>query len=281
MTRIAILQHPEQEYPRHYFIAALANYWQEKGLHVEPTADPTQAATADVVINHIDRTKIKAEQLAPLVDHPCVLNRHVLDISKRHVSRHLIHHPDETNQPVIVKTDNNARGRRERRQARENGSTLAYRLRKHLTPWYKSGIFGSKGYRIFNSPTEVPRPVWDNPLLVVERFHPEIRDGNYVIRTYVFFGDRHLHFESYGTEPIIKRHNNIGMATLGDIPEEILQFRKELGFDYGKFDYVVPENRAILLDANRTPSADLAKARIKEYGQLLGEGLNSFLGEKS
>ena len=42
--------------------------------------------------------------------------------------------------------------------------------------------------------------------------------------------------------------------------------RRDLGFDYGKFDYVIHEGRAILLDANSTPGSvfsGVCSSRIK------------------
>lgn len=40
---------------------------------------------------------------------------------------------------------------------------------------------------------------------------------------------------------------------IADAPEALKALRRELGFDYGKFDYVEHGGRPILLDANRTP----------------------------
>lgn len=37
------------------------------------------------------------------------------------------------------------------------------------------------------------------------------------------------------------------------VPEELRAERHRLGFDYGKFDFVVRDGVAILLDANKTP----------------------------
>ena len=34
---------------------------------------------------------------------------------------------------------------------------------------------------------------------------------------------------------------------------EVLEIRRTLGFDYGKFDYVLHDGRVVLLDINKTP----------------------------
>jgi len=38
------------------------------------------------------------------------------------------------------------------------------------------------------------------------------------------------------------------------VPEELHAMWARLGFDFGKFDYVVRDGQIVLLDANRTPT---------------------------
>src|SRR5213079_1238108 len=42
---------------------------------------------------------------------------------------------------------------------------------------------------------------------------------------------------------------------------EIVEARKRLNFDYGKFDYVLHEGRPVLLDTNKTTGADRGSSR--------------------
>jgi hypothetical protein len=66
-----------------------------------------------------------------------------------------------------------------------------------------------------------------------------------------------------------------------DVPEELRRRRAELGFDYGKFDYIVHEGRPRLLDANRTPHLDSDSPfmpRIQAICGALAKGLESCLG---
>jgi hypothetical protein len=62
------------------------------------------------------------------------------------------------------------------------------------------------------------------------------------------------------------------------VPNELRIERKRLGFDYGKFDFVVHEGRVVLLDANRTPTA---AANLSDYqdteASRLASGIESFL----
>ncbi len=57
----------------------------------------------------------------------------------------------------------------------------------------------------------------------------------------------------FGSEnPIVKFGNRITENAPIKIPEELILKRKELKMDYGRFDFVIYDNRAILLDVNKT-----------------------------
>jgi hypothetical protein len=53
------------------------------------------------------------------------------------------------------------------------------------------------------------------------------------------------------------------------VPDELRQRRHELGFNYGKFDFVLHQGKAILLDANKTPG------RPRNLMNLLAEGADN------
>jgi glutathione synthase/RimK-type ligase-like ATP-grasp enzyme len=38
------------------------------------------------------------------------------------------------------------------------------------------------------------------------------------------------------------------------VPDEVHEFRRKIGMDFGKIDFVVREGRAVILDVNPTPS---------------------------
>jgi hypothetical protein len=40
-----------------------------------------------------------------------------------------------------------------------------------------------------------------------------------------------------------------------EVHPEIPELAKRMGFDFGKFDYVMHEGKPVLLDANKTPGA--------------------------
>jgi hypothetical protein len=132
-------------------------------------------------------------------------------------------------------------------------------------------------YQIYPSIDEIPQAIWDDPNYVVERFLPEQDDKGYWLRCWVFFGDAERCNRFCCPEPIVKGSNLIAREP-APVPDELRAERKRLGFDYGKFDFVVHEGRTVLLDANRTPSA---AANISGYQEAeafrLAAGINSLL----
>jgi hypothetical protein len=61
------------------------------------------------------------------------------------------------------------------------------------------------------------------------------------------------------------------------VPEALRAERARLGFDYGKFDFVVVDGEAVLLDANRTPSAPPPSAAMDRSNAHLAGGLDAWL----
>jgi hypothetical protein len=108
-------------------------------------------------------------------------------------------------------------------------------------------------YYVFPSPRAVPRGVWGNRHLVVERFLPERRDGRFVLRQWIVFGSRDKWGMLLGTEPQVKSWTSVRVP--GEPPPpEIIRARARLGLDFGKIDYVLHDGRGIVLDVNPTPT---------------------------
>jgi hypothetical protein len=53
--------------------------------------------------------------------------------------------------------------------------------------------------------------------------------------------------------------------------------RSRLGFDYGKFDYVMHEGRAVLLDANSTPGISSRTEQLILSADELARGLEEWI----
>ena len=109
-------------------------------------------------------------------------------------------------------------------------------------------------YPIFDSPRDVPPAVWRNPALVVERFLAEREGSEFILRTWVFLGDHHTHTKWWSSEPIVKSATARKREPLGEVPDELWRRRREMGFDFGKFDYALVDGRAVLFDTNKTPA---------------------------
>jgi hypothetical protein len=274
--RVAIIVHKRYKrfWSGRYILRALAENWREEGYGVEVLSGTERFVEADVAVLHVDLTKVPRAYVNLARRYPRVVNGRVLDISKRSFSTHIVTWGDGYQGPVIVKTNRNYGGVSERARSWSAG-ILANRL--HRVPWYVTGRLDPAAYPIFESPAVVPRSVFWDPRFVVQRFLPE-RDGElYRLRRWTFLGDREVHTLSTSREPIIKSGNTLQRTPLGAVPEEIREVRRRLGFDYGKFDYVIV-GKPILYDVNSTPTSGLADpARRRELNRDLARGLGVFL----
>jgi hypothetical protein len=129
---------------------------------------------------------------------------------------------------------------------------------------------------------EVPASVWRDRSLVVERFLPETRDGFHLLRTWAFLGDREVAYLNFSRERIVKSYNTEHREALREIPEAIRLARRRLGFDYGKFDFVIHEGRPVLLDVNPTPTMRGPwEERHLEVGRKLADGIRSIRARRT
>ncbi|TGD65199.1 hypothetical protein EYC08_08965 [Tabrizicola sp. WMC-M-20] len=69
----------------------------------------------------------------------------------------------------------------------------------------------------------------------------------------------------FATHPLVRVKSIVSHEYLDQPPPEpILRLREEMGFDFGKFDYVVHDGQEILLDANKTPSLVRSAKRTRD-----------------
>lgn len=223
----------------HYLLKALFPHWTRLGHVVVIRSDLEHLPAADVVVVHVDRTVVPERYAEALARYPVVVNRGARDISKRTVSRNLLAPRDAWTGPVIVKTDRNARGTSEAtHDVREGLITAPVIL---------------NGYPIYDHKGLVPGHVWLDRGLVVERFLPEPDPDGFAVRIWTFLGDQERCTRYVGRTPIVKAADFVSRVPC-EVPDEIRAERVRLGFDFGKFDFVVHEGRPILLDANATPT---------------------------
>lgn len=278
MHHIVILLHKHFTFDTsRYFLRDIAETWREDGFRVSVLHGPCPRVDADLAILHVDLTVVPDDYLAFVRQYPVIINGLVTDISKRRISTNLVCRDDGYQGQVIVKTNWNHRGRSEANLAKKGPLLRRYSnsLRKKL-PWgWRAKL---SDYPIFESVSQVPRAVWHNPDLVVERFLPERRDGFYCLRTWVFLGDKETNSLCYSNQPIVKSGNVIRREAVAEVPDELRQIRRDMGFDYGKFDYAIVNGRGILYDTNRTPTmGSLSKEQLLPSIRLLAEGIRAYL----
>ena len=264
--RIVILLHESDSHREEtgYFVWGLCDAWREMGLDVRVAQGLRDLDNADLVIPHLDLTVTPTSYRTVLERLPNVVNRGVYDISKRRVSTNLLEAEDEWEEPVIVKTDLNYGGIPERRLA-------ASRRKLHTRAWNKlmrlsglgriggrhrgaeSGVVDGSEYSIYPSLRDVPAQALSDPGLVVERFLPEREGEMYFARWYIFIGDRYRSLRVGSRNPLVKLATAEQREAGLPVPEEVLQFRRRWGLDFGKIDFVVHGGEPVIFDVTRTP----------------------------
>jgi hypothetical protein len=280
MRQIVILVHRRERLEGGiYFLDAIADVWRENNLQVSVLSGPGPHVQADLAILHVDLTVVPADHLEFVRQYPVTINGAVADISKRRISANVVRRGDGYDGPVIIKTNRNYGGRREADLA-IGGSFVGRSARalRRIMPWPWQAELAISDYPILPSAAQVPWVVWYNSDLVVERFQPEIRDGCFCLRTWVFLGDRETNSLSYSKQRIVKSENVIRREVVADVPDELRRIRKELGFDFGKFDYAIVEDRVVLYDANRTPTlGNFPREQYLPRVRHLAEGVRAFI----
>ena len=270
MARILLITYTYDNFRnKRSLLGSLAQHWTAAGHEVGVVAGLGDWPDADIAVMHVDLSVIPDAYSEAARRYPRVINGKATDIRKRRVSRNLVLPGDDWSGPIVIKTDLNYSGIPEL-----HASELARRDNRPAD--YPAGpiVSTDRPYPILPSSKDVPDEVWANPGLVVERFLPEQDTQGYWTRAWVFFGDRERCSRYLGTEPIVKTSNIVARESV-PVPEELRVERERLGFDYGKFDFVVREGTAILLDANRTPSGPPANPQIEASNANLALGLDA------
>jgi hypothetical protein len=268
---ILIFVHQQDQFDKKpYLLRKMMECWRAAGFQVVVQSGPGPQIDADLVISHIDLTVIPENYLAYLRRYSRVLNGKVVDISKRLISQNCLRYADPTMGPVMVKTNRNCNGLGE-----ANKQSHFVRKLRQMLPWTMraEGV----GYRIFPSVHDVPFLVWLNRHLVVERFRPERHGELYALRTWIFFGDQETNSICYSHEPRVKATNALRREAVAEIPTELRRMREILGFDYGKFDYVIEQGQVVLYDVNRTPWVGHSHPDFLAQVPTLAQGLRFFL----
>jgi len=273
MKNIGILLH-ENDSMRFMPVYAIDNFtqiWRRMGFNIFiMTGLPKQRPPLDLLLVHVDLSVVPEAYLEYAAHYPVVLNGRIADIRKSAISRNLVKQGDGYGGPVIAKSNLNCAGRPEMRL-----------LGRPLLARSDSGDASlPRGYRVFDSPEQVPKALFSDPDWVVERFLPEIEDGLYHIRFCSFLGERWSCARRCSSSPILTSGTCLEKREVIDPHPELLKIRKEMGFDYGKFDYVVHDDKVVLIDANKTVGSggqalmlNPAFMKTREY---LAEGIRDY-----
>jgi len=275
----------------HYIISHLAKRWERMGIRVIMHHGPNDLPPADIAVLHVDKTVVPQIYHDALANYPVVVNRNILDISRERYSQIRLTADSNYAGAVIIKTNANYGGMPEYRpQAKQHSGRVRHFLnhaRKqllNLTPiqhpskpdWSTRKSLNPRQYPIFRSLKDVPRGVWENPCLIAEKFCPELEGQHFFVRYWSFFGDRSGTGRYGSRNPIVKFSNRTTEDIAVEIPASLIEKRRELKIDYGRFDFVVHDKRAILLDVNKTLGSD---ATLESYGDFLdnlAQGIKSF-----
>jgi len=281
--RVAIISHEIDEFQDStYLLNHLSRIWEQDGIRIAIVKGVNQELPeADIAILHTDITAVGEEYIRVINHYPLVINGAVTDISKKVFSDLIVSNKDAYTGKVIVKTNANFGGMRERQEKFVDGdwqSTIEIQR-----PWRR--VEWLEDYPVFDSPSGVPGGVWRNDKLVVEKFLPEQNSqGEYLLKIWVFLGDQGVYYQCVSSEPVIKSHNLIRREYLdvNDVPESIREVRAKMGFDYGKFDFAIHQGKPVLFDVNRTPggpthTGSRSSERAEHSYRTLSAGLGSFI----
>ena len=238
--------------------------------HRSRIARGPQPVPGDAALLHVDSTIVDDEYLRLGSSYSKAINFRTGDISKRKVSRLLLAKGDDWNGPVVVKSNYNNNALMEdlhNRRARRLGRPLPH-----------PGLRKGAPYLVLDSLEQVTDEAWDDASLVVERFMPEPDpEGGFVLRTWVFMGSRERCTRSVTVDSISKAGDVIRYEPV-EVPPALRAERERLGFDFGKFDFVLHDDQPILLDANRTPGSARALRSLMLKGAMnLAQGLDGLL----
>ncbi len=260
---VAIIHHPmtrKREIPN-YLISILAERWKDEGVEVVHLRGATGPVEADAAVLHVDLSVVPRKFVKTASRFPVAINANVLDIRKRLFSTLAVTESTDYRGPVIVKTNLNAGGNQERRLRRHNKGGLRGKLLRvaeffaeaRETAPHVERICSPETYEVYPTPSLVPREIYRDRNMIVERFVPEQRGDAYHHRRYYFLGEAEVNQVWVGTSPICARDSD-GWPEDAPLPEELRAFRRRLGINFGKIDYVIrPQGEVVVLDVNKTP----------------------------
>lgn len=253
--RIAILMHErdDENTAQKYMVTTLVPIWEADGHEVVFLFGTRRFVPADLLFVHVDLSVLPWRYVRFAGQYPVTINGRVRDIRKSTFSPGLLRRSDSWTGSVIVKTDRNYAGAPERVRGQVAWTSLPRRIVSSVSGRKRAGkkINSPADYQIYPSLAAVPRAVFRDRDLVVQKFLPEREGDKYCVRIMTFIGNRLSCYRMKGPDPIVNGATSNEIEIVEPHPE-IVEIRRRLHFDYGKFDYVLDGDRPVLLDINKT-----------------------------
>lgn len=242
-------------------INLLKPYWSEWGAKIVELQGTQNYVPADIIIVHVDLSVVPMGYQRFAQQYPRQINANVLDIRKSTVCDHLLSADDAYSGRVLAKTDLNYAGLPEAAEAyrsqRKPSRThiLRYLARKANSARIKLvnrsfPIKTKRDYRVFQSLECVPNS-YRRENIVLQKFMPELLGEKYVLREYYFLGDIGYINVEVSDDPVFTTGEQIE-AFVGEPPAEVTALCEKLNLGYGKIDYAIHNNEAVVFDANKT-----------------------------
>ncbi len=257
---------------KRFVVSQLARHWEAAGI--KAVVGGTFDERADICILHHDRTRIEQPGIPEIPAGMRVLNGEALDISKRLYSALSLAEDGDWDGPVIVKTNLNSHGIPEHRQSRRTVFGSVQRTLSRYS-WRMAQRLPPRQYPVLKSIRDVPGWIWTDTRYLVEKFVPERHEGLFSVRGWLFFGSRGYGYQLFATDPLVKTGSMVRHEFYTDIPDELHNLRRHLKLDFGKLDYVIHDGKAVVFDANKTPT--LATDGNSPRTKMLAEGIQEFL----
>src|SRR5436190_11223149 len=282
--RIAVLFHAgdQQAHLSSYIVHHLSDHCRRDGHDVIYLSGTRRFIPADLILVHVNLSVVPTSYLRFASRYPIALNAGVADIRKSVISHNLVRLGDGWQGPVIAKSDLNYGGLPEELLGRnwlEQRSRTWRRIARRWPRLFRSHrlIAHWQNYQVYPSIADVPPALWRSRHLVVEKFRPEMDGGLFHLRVYQFLGRRHTCVRLVSPTAIVKAQNAIRVEPTEPHPE-VLKWRRQLRIDYGKFDYVVNDGEAVLLDVNKTTGASrqMADAALPAMRRYLAAGIYAY-----
>ena len=171
MKHIAILfEKNDHDDGQQYFIDEISKIWRSDGFEVSYLHGLDNTIDADLILLHVDQTFVPIDYMKFLNSYPLVMNKSVKTIAKRSFSNNILRLGEKYQGSVILKTNLNGRGCRERysNQKKTFMQSSIHSLREKL-PWSLKAR-ALDDYIIYDSVKELSPLIWFNRNLIIEKF---------------------------------------------------------------------------------------------------------------